>query len=137
MRLRKVAQSICPGTFQSHDKADQACTLVTTTGLTFPIQERTLCGSSKALSLPVSMQRNPAGILRSIFDSQYGPRDRFIPRWLFLRALAAIYFSAFYSLLFQIRGLIGPRGILPAQEYLADLASFIGWQRYWYAPSLF
>ena len=60
-----------------------------------------------------------------------------IPRWTFLRALAAIYFSAFYSLLFQIKGLSGPQGILPAQEYLAAVAqSFSGVQRYWYAPSI-
>jgi len=31
-------------------------------------------------------------------------------RWLFLRGLGLIFFSAFYSLAFQIRGLIGPRG---------------------------
>ena len=36
------------------------------------------------------------------------------PRWIFLRCLGVIFFSAFYSLVFQIRGLIGPRGILPA-----------------------
>ena len=60
-----------------------------------------------------------------------------IPRWTFLRALAAIYFSVFYSLLFQIKGLSGPQGILPAQEYLAAVAqSFSGVQRYWYAPSI-
>src|SRR6202040_2475092 len=35
-------------------------------------------------------------------------------RWLFLRALGAIFFSAFYSLAFQIHGVIGTRGILPA-----------------------
>jgi len=35
-------------------------------------------------------------------------------RWVFLRALGLFYFSAFYSLLFQIKGLIGPSGILPA-----------------------
>ena len=29
-----------------------------------------------------------------------------MPRWIFFRALAAIYFSAFYSLLFQIKGLL-------------------------------
>jgi hypothetical protein len=45
------------------------------------------------------------------------------PRWLFLRALGVIFGSAFYSLLFQIRGLIGPSGILPADVYLAVLAS--------------
>ena len=49
-----------------------------------------------------------------LFDAQHGAPDRLIPRWLFLRALGAIYFSAFFSLTFQIRGLIGPDGILPA-----------------------
>jgi hypothetical protein len=38
------------------------------------------------------------------------------PRWLWLRALGLIFFSAFYALAFQIRGLIGPRGILPAGD---------------------
>ena len=44
------------------------------------------------------------------------PSGRLIPRWIFLRALALIYFSAFYSLLFQIKGLMGPEGILPARQ---------------------
>jgi len=46
--------------------------------------------------------------LRWLFDSEPGAADRLIPRWLFLRALGCIYFSAFFSLVFQIRGLIGP-----------------------------
>jgi hypothetical protein len=58
-------------------------------------------------------------------------------RWLFLRGLALIFFSAFYSLLFQIRGLIGPRGILPAQSYLAEVARVFGVWRIWVAPSAF
>ena len=41
------------------------------------------------------------------------------PRWLWLRALGLIFFSAFYSWFFQIRGLIGPEGILPAGPWLA------------------
>jgi lipase maturation factor len=65
-----------------------------------------------------------------------GPH-RFIPRWIFLRCLAAIYFSAFFSLVFQIRGLIGPNGILPAGDYLQAVAHSFGyWQRLWYAPTL-
>src|ERR1700675_3036651 len=59
------------------------------------------------------------------------------PRWIFLRALGLIYFSAFYSLLFQIEGLIGPHGILPAVRYLAAIARALGSARFWYAPSLF
>src|SRR5271163_4205169 len=59
------------------------------------------------------------------------------PRWIFLRALALIYFSAFYSLLFQIKGLIGPNGILPAGDYLQAVSGAIHSQRFWFAPTLF
>ncbi len=72
-----------------------------------------------------------------LFDPQQGAADRQIPRWLFLRALGAIYFSAFFSLVFQIRGLIGPNGILPAGSYLQAVAQSLGWwQRVWYTPTL-
>jgi lipase maturation factor 1 len=74
---------------------------------------------------------------RWLFDGHRGPRGQMAPRWIFLRALAVIYFSAFYSLLFQIKGLIGPEGILPAQDYLADIAQQLDLERYWYAPSLY
>jgi hypothetical protein len=79
----------------------------------------------------------PINGFRWLFDGHRGPRGQMIPRWIFLRALALIYFSAFYSLLFQIKGLIGPEGILPAQDYLADIAQQLGLERYWYAPSLY
>lgn len=65
-----------------------------------------------------------------------GPPGHLIPRWLFLRALGLIYFSAFYSLLFQIRGLLGPQGLLPARMYLEQVASAMGSTRYWYAPTV-
>jgi lipase maturation factor 1 len=70
-------------------------------------------------------------------DGQYGPRHRLIPRWLFLRAFALIYFSGFFSLVFQIRGEIGPGGILPAGPYLQQIAQALGrFERFWYAPTL-
>ena len=81
--------------------------------------------------------RKLVDIFRWLFDSRRGPRGRLVPRWIFLRALALIYFSAFYSLLFQIKGLIGPEGILPAAQYLAAIAQQLGGARFWYAPSLF
>src|ERR1700687_3630590 len=75
--------------------------------------------------------------IRWLFDSKRGAVDRLIPRWLFLRALAGIYFSAFYSLVFQIRGLIGPQGILPSSEYLQAVAHSLSRSRgLWYAPTL-
>ena len=65
------------------------------------------------------------------------PRTHLLPRWIFLRCLGVIYFSAFYSLIFQIKGMIGLNGILPAAGYLADVANYYpGVQRYWFAPTL-
>src|SRR5207253_6662336 len=72
-----------------------------------------------------------------LFSESLGAADRLIPRWLFLRMLGAIYFSAFFSLVFQIRGLIGPNGILPAGPYLQAVARALGHgQRLWYAPTV-
>ena len=72
-----------------------------------------------------------------LLDGRRGASNRLIPRWLFLRALGSIYFSAFFSLIFQIRGLVGPVGILPAGSYLQSVAQSLGhWQRWWYVPTL-
>jgi hypothetical protein len=79
----------------------------------------------------------PGKVIRWLFDWRDGSSNCVIARWLFLRALAAIYLSAFFSLLFQIKGLIGPQGILPAQQYLSEVARSLGAARYWYAPSVF
>jgi hypothetical protein len=59
-------------------------------------------------------------------------------RWLFLRALGLWFFSAFYSLAFQIRGLVGPDGITPARAYLELVRrAYPSLARFWYAPTLF
>jgi hypothetical protein len=92
---------------------------------------------ARSYPVRVMMGRNPGNLLRWLFDSRHAPQGRLVPRWIFLRSLAAIYFSAFYSLLFQINGLIGPEGVLPAQQYLAAVARSMGAERYWFAPSLF
>jgi len=58
-------------------------------------------------------------------------------RWIFLRALGLIFLSAFYSFAFQIHGLIGERGILPARDYLAQVHTVLGGiKQFWYAPTL-
>ncbi|HTQ61901.1 MAG TPA: lipase maturation factor family protein [Candidatus Solibacter sp.] len=82
------------------------------------------------------MDWTPSSAIRWLFDSQNGPSGRFFARWIFLRALGVIYFSAFFSLVFQIRGLVGSAGILPAGEYLKNIASQVGYARYWYAPTV-
>ena len=81
------------------------------------------------------MARSPGAIVRWLFSSEDGVADGLLPRWLFLRGLGLIYFSAFYPLVFQIKGLIGPDGILPAGEYLQALTK-LGAERFWYAPTL-
>ena len=70
-----------------------------------------------------------------LFDPAHGARGHLVARWVFLRAVGGIYFSAFFALLFQVRGLIGSRGILPAVGFLAEARQF-GGLRFWYAPSL-
>jgi lipase maturation factor 1 len=80
--------------------------------------------------------RGPSG-LRALFSAEQGAADRLIPRWIVLRALGLIYCSAFVSLLFQIRGLIGPAGVLPAGRYLEAVGhSFGPLVRLWFAPTL-
>lgn len=97
-----------------------------------------LCKNSPPQIIAVLMQWTPRPVIRRLCGSEHGASDRLTPRWLFLRALGLIYFSAFYSLVFQIRGLIGPHGILPAGDYLQAIASSgVAHARFWYAPSLF
>ncbi|HEV2352541.1 MAG TPA: lipase maturation factor family protein [Terriglobia bacterium] len=83
------------------------------------------------------MEIAPLSLLRRLF----GPGSRsgsghLWPRWLFMRALGLIFFSAFYSFIFQIRGLIGPDGLLPAGRYLDTVWQYMGAKGFWYAPTL-
>ncbi|HVI10376.1 MAG TPA: lipase maturation factor family protein [Candidatus Binatia bacterium] len=79
----------------------------------------------------------PAQAIGWLFDSPRQAPGRLIPRWIFLRCLGLIYFSAFFSLKFQILGLIGPNGILPAGSYLQAVAQTLGgMERVWYAPTV-
>ena len=76
--------------------------------------------------------------LGRLFSPDVEGPGRLWPRWLFLRALGLIFLSAFYALAFQIHGLIGEHGILPAGDYLAqvDALSPGGAGRFWLAPTL-
>jgi hypothetical protein len=83
--------------------------------------------------MTAAMDYPPAKLARFLL----GPSSGYAGvRWFFLRALALIYFSAFFSLVFQIQGLVGPQGILPAGAYLQRVAKVLGGLRYWYAPTL-
>lgn len=56
---------------------------------------------------------------------------------LFPRMLGAIYMIALSPFLFQVRGLIGERGILPVGELLSLYERRLGWKRFIYLPTLF
>jgi lipase maturation factor 1 len=53
-----------------------------------------------------------------------------------LRALGLVYVIAFGSLLVQVAGLIGDRGVLPASTFLAAVYEAYGARGYWLVPTL-
>ena len=65
----------------------------------------------------------------------------FLARWIFLRALGAIYLIAFLSLWIQLSGLIGSNGILPAGQFMAGAEKYFqaqnaGAGRFYELPTL-
>src|SRR5207247_9175444 len=59
-----------------------------------------------------------------------------LTKWVFLRALGIIYLVAFASLWVQIRGLVGPHGILPAEQFLQAVRQHYGAERCRRVPTL-
>jgi hypothetical protein len=62
--------------------------------------------------------------------------------WIFVRLLGLVYLLAFGSLAFQIRGLAGHDGILPAGQFLSAIAASqdadgAGMSRFWQWPTIF
>jgi len=56
--------------------------------------------------------------------------------WLFLRLLALVYLVAFVSAWSQLSGLVGPHGLLPAQEFFDEVYRSYGSHAYAVLPSL-
>src|SRR5437016_13324508 len=82
----------------------------------------------------IAKQQPP--LLQRWFAPDFSQPSYLRARWIWLRALGGIFFSAFYSLYFQIHGLIGPNGILPASSYLETVRRVLGAKGYWCVPSL-
>lgn len=62
--------------------------------------------------------------------------QQFLP-WIFPRLLGGVYLLAFSSLLSQVPGLYGSRGILPIATFLAELEAGLGKRAYRLCPTLF
>ena len=71
------------------------------------------------------------------FGTRIEPVRFALTQWIFVRMLAVIYAIAFGSLIGQITGLIGARGILPVGDYLKAVAESVGGMRFLYVPSVF
>ncbi|MGB6821863.1 MAG: lipase maturation factor family protein [Candidatus Acidiferrales bacterium] len=85
-----------------------------------------------------AMLRRAGQIAKWFLGPESGAYGHLGPRWIFLRALGIIFFSAFYSLVFQAKGLIGPNGILPANVYINAVGHSVhGLAKFWFVPSLF
>jgi predicted DCC family thiol-disulfide oxidoreductase YuxK len=69
---------------------------------------------------------------RDVRRSQY-----FLSRDFFLRLLGVVSFFAFWSLLRQVAGLIGPEGLLPAGTHYENLREAHGPAAFWREPSVF
>jgi predicted DCC family thiol-disulfide oxidoreductase YuxK len=77
-----------------------------------------------------------AAATRALWGSEPAPPTHFRSRWLFLRALGAIFLGAFVSLRVQIDGLLGAGGIAPASDFLRAVHGQLGSAAWRYVPSL-
>ena len=78
---------------------------------------------------------------RVLWGRQVKPPTHHLVRWLFLRALGIVYLIAFLSLWTQITGLVGHRGIAPAENLMRfasgqAAANHAGLERYHLFPTL-
>ncbi len=60
-----------------------------------------------------------------------------IAQWLFLKLLAVIYFFAFWSLLVQVKGLYGAKGIAPIRDLLDDIKNTMNKRPFFRIPTIF
>jgi hypothetical protein len=89
---------------------------------------------------PHKQDEQPAAGLRRVWRLLQGraaPKPTcFLTRWLFLRLLGLVYLFAFGALWPQVRGLIGPSGILPAGDYLRAFGGPGRPASFWQLPTL-
>ncbi len=85
----------------------------------------------------VARHRDGFSVLTRILWGTHVERPTyFLSRWLFLRALGAIYLIAFVSLWTQVTGLVGANGILPAKNLLELAFEHNGYGAYWLLPTV-
>jgi len=92
---------------------------------------------TEALYAWIAAHRNfAAAATRALWGDAPAPPTHRRSRWLFLRALGAIFFAAFLSLWVQIDGLIGAHGIAPAAGFLSAARGQLGAAAFRLVPTL-
>src|SRR5512143_753595 len=94
----------------------------------------TRCRNTTCSGLSISTSVSRTTLLHILGDVDAHPGMSFVAtfagderralwsRWIFLRGLGLVFFSAFGSYAAQVTALIGPTGILPARSYLELVA---------------
>lgn len=88
----------------------------------------------------IGIEEPAVRLLAKLWSWLHGPReigaDTAFAQWLFFRGLGCVLFVAFFSLDGQIAGLIGPAGILPAEQFLERARIVLGAEAPWQLPTL-
>ncbi len=71
--------------------------------------------------------------------NEASPNGNWLGRFVILRLVGLVYLMAFLTLVWQGPALLGPRGLLPIDSYLADVMAEAGSRAagFWQLPSLF
>lgn len=75
-------------------------------------------------------------LMRALWGTEIAPATHGLVSNVYLRALGFVYLAAFLSLLSQVDGLVGSRGILPAMEFLSSAKNTYGSEAYTIFPTL-
>ena len=74
-----------------------------------------------------------------VFCGRGGDASYLWPRWLVLRAVGIVYVCVFWGIIQEGAALLGPRGLVPLEKYLAAVEKISGggWAAFLAAPSVF
>src|SRR6185436_20190878 len=75
-------------------------------------------------------------LTRILWGKEIYPATYRLTRSAILKGLAIVFLISFLSMLPQISGLIGSNGISPVGDYLSEIRSQTGIERYWLLPTL-
>ena len=79
----------------------------------------------------ISKNRTTLSKVDKVWSGPHGKPMMILTREIFLRGLGLVYAVAFASVGLQILGLIGPEGILPANNFLNTISLNMEAERYW------